>query len=95
MGADVRVLVGVEGAVRCRYLIIGILCIPHAEPVVVLGGEEDIAHARLFGQVGPFLRLEPQGVEGPVQAEILLLELLPCHLPADAARRKGRPRRRW
>ncbi len=44
-------------------LKIGILTIEQAEPVMVLGGEHGVAHARLSRSAGPSARIEIHGIE--------------------------------
>ena len=82
---DVGVLVGVEGAVCVRHLVIGILGIVHAEAVVVLGGEDQVFEAVPRGHVRPFFGLEAHGIEALFQPFILGAEGFPVGFPVDAA----------
>ncbi len=44
-------------------LVVGVLGVPQAEALVVLGGEDHVAHAGLAGGLRPFAGLEEVGVE--------------------------------
>jgi len=53
--------------------VVGQLAVEEAEAVVVLGGENGVFHARLFGDPGPAFRLEIGRVE---LVEVLLIVLV-------------------
>jgi hypothetical protein len=51
------------GVGRARDFVVGLLRIPHAEAVDVLGREREVAHAGFLRQIEPSLRVEFPGVE--------------------------------
>ncbi len=61
-------------APRCvGRFVVGERRVPQAEAVVVLGGDNDIRHARVFGRLGPRVGVIQVGVE---VVEILLVVLV-------------------
>jgi len=84
---DVGMLVRVEGAVRRGNLVIGQLCVEHAEAVVVLGGKNQVFEAVARGHFRPLFRLNAHGVETFVQADVLLAENGLVLFPADGLAR--------
>ena len=85
-----------KGAIGRGHLIIRLLGIEHAEAIVMLGGENQVAKARVLREARPCLRLKAHGMEGAVQREILLPEArgiaFPVHIPARPARVRIRKR---
>ena len=53
---------------------VGQLGAEHAEPVVVLAGDDDVLHARIFGDAHPLPGIEVHRVEGFLQQMVFLLE---------------------
>ena len=53
-----------------------LLRVEHAEAVVVLCGEDDIFHARVFGGLGPFRWVKMLWVEGFVKVLVISLVLI-------------------
>lgn len=80
---DVCMFIFVERAVLGGNLVIGVGGIPQTEAVVVLGGQQKITEPAVLCHLGPFFRLEPYGVEGLVQTEILFLEGFFVFRPVD------------
>ena len=71
---NIGILVGVEGAGGIRDLVGGHFGIPHAEAVMMLGGEDEIPESHIIGKLRPLFRLKAQRIEGAVQVCILLAE---------------------
>src|SRR5881409_106516 len=63
------------------------LRVENGEPVVVLGGDDEVLHPRVPGHAHPFVRVEPDGVEA---VDILLVlrdgDVRPAHDPLADAR---------
>ena len=96
VAGNVGVLMGMKGAIGRGHLIIRLLGIEHAEAIVMLGGENQVAKARVLRKARPCLRLKAHGMEGAVQREILPPEArgiaFPVHIPARPARVRIRKR---
>ena len=54
----------------------GLLGVKHAEAIMVLRGEDDILHARIFGSLNPFRWVKMLRVEGFIKVLIISLVLV-------------------
>ena len=48
--------------------VVGLFRVVHAETVVVLGGEHEVLHPAIFGQLRPRFGVELRGIEGLVKS---------------------------
>jgi len=84
MPADIRILMGMERAVLRRDFVVRIPAVPHTEAVMVLGRKKKIAYACFLRQIRPSFRIKADGIESPVQPEVLFLKFLSARFPVNS-----------
>ena len=74
---------------RVGHTVVGVLCRPQTKAFVVLGGDDEILHAGLFGTARPLFGVKEIGVE--VVKELLVVGITYLLVVADplVARRQG------